>query len=779
MTRDRNIEAIYPLSPMQQGMLFHMLYSWESGVYFRQLSWALHSTVDVPCMQQVWREIMRRHAILRTGFLWELEGEPLQVVQREVPFPWAEHDWRHLSADRQQEELARLLEHDRAQPFDLARAPLMRLILIRLGEASYRFVWSYPHLLLDGWSRTLVLNETLALYHDLLGGAASPLPPSPQYRAYINWLRRQDEREAESYWRAKLKGFTWPLNLGIGREAAENQGVNRHYGELEDLVPAPLSTALTALARRHQVTLSTVVQTAWALLIGRYSCGDNAVYGLTVAGRPPELAGIESMAGLFINTLPMRVHLDVMEPAMALAGRIQAQQLDLGRYEWSSLLKVQEWSEMAPGEPLFENIVVFENYPVDESAVPAALESELGLEMSHEFDKTNFPLELVAAPGARIYLRVSYDNVRFERVEIQRLLGHLVRLFAGIAAAPMAPAGELDLLRDAERHQLLCERLGLHAPETADDLMHRLFERQVEKTPAAPAVAGPGGMSYDQLNRRANRLARLLRSHGAGAGRPLALLAHRGADFLTAMLAAFKAGSPYLPLSPGQPVPRYVQILERSGAPLALASREHAATLAAAVAELPAGGAPRVLLLEELLERAADERDLADACAPQETAYVIFTSGSTGAPKGAMVEHRGMLNHLLAKVVDLELSSRDVLAQTAAQSFDISVWQFLAVLLVGGAVRVYPEETANDPALLLDSLEADGITVFETVPALLRLIVQEAQHRGAARPALASLRWALATGDVLPPAACRDWLGLYPGVPVVNAYGPTECSDDV
>ncbi len=485
------------------------------------------------------------------------------------------------------------------------------------------------------------------------------------------------------------------------------------------------------------------------------------------------------MAGLFINTLPMRVHLDAVEPAIGLAGRIQTQQLDLGRYEWSSLLKVQEWSEMARGEPLFENIVVFENYPVDESAVPAALESELGLEMSHSFDKTNFPLELVAAAGARIYLRVSYDDVRFERVEILRLLGHLVRLLAGVAADPTAPAGELELLCDTERHQLRCERLGLQAPQTADDLMHRLFERQVERTPAATAVAGPGGMSYDQLNRRANRLARLLRSHGAGAGRPIALLAHRGADFLTAMLAAFKAGSPYLPLAPGQPVPRQVQILQRSGAPLALASREHEATLAAAVAELPAGGGPLVLPLEELLAREADERNLADGCAPQETAYVIFTSGSTGAPKGAMVEHRGMLNHLLAKVVDLELSGRDVVAQTAAQSFDISVWQFLAVLLVGGAVRVFPEETANDPALFLDRLGADGVTVFETVPALLRLIVQEAQHRGASRPTLAGLRWALATGDVLPPSACRDWLALYPRVPVVNAYGPTECSDDV
>ncbi len=280
MTRDRNLEAIYPLSPMQQGMLFHTLYSWESGVYFRQLSWTLHSAVDVPCMQQVWREVMRRHAILRTGFLWELDNEPLQVVQREVPFPWSEHDWRDLSADRQQEELASLLEHDRAQPFDLARAPLMRLILIRLGAASYRFVWSYPHLLLDGWSRTLVLNDSLALYQGLREGAPPQLPSSPQYRTYINWLRRQDEREAESYWRAKLKGFTWPLSLGIGREAADSQGVNRRYGEIEQRVSPVLSTALTALARRHQVTLSAVVQTAWALLIGRYSCGDVAVYGL-------------------------------------------------------------------------------------------------------------------------------------------------------------------------------------------------------------------------------------------------------------------------------------------------------------------------------------------------------------------------------------------------------------------------------------------------------------------------------------------------------------------
>jgi amino acid adenylation domain-containing protein len=353
-------------------------------------------------------------------------------------------------------------------------------------------------------------------------------------------------------------------------------------------------------------------------------------------------------------------------------------------------------------------------------------------------------------------------------------------LLEAIVANPQQHLEELPLLTETEQHQLLVEWNDTFTEYPFDKCVHQLFEAQVEQTPDAVAVVFEGKqLTYTQLNAQANRLAWILVEQGVGPDTIVTLLVERSIDFLSAMMAVFKAGGAYLPVDPHHPAQRLCQVLQQSQTPLVLATSKFKAVVSQAIGDLPSGKQPQVLLIEELLEQQQSDENLPLCCTPSNLAYVIYTSGSTGVPKGAMVEHRGMLNHLYAKILDLKLTDADRVAQTARQSFDISVWQFLAALLVGGRVHIFNDEVAADPTQLLEQVERQGISILEIVPSLLRMMLEQIMLSGANRPKLSALRWLLLTGESLPPQLCRQWLEYYPDIPMLNAYGPTECSDDV
>jgi len=457
---------------------------------------------------------------------------------------------------------------------------------------------------------------------------------------------------------------------------------------------------------------------------------------------------------------------------------LQSEQAEMRQYEHSPLVEVQGWSEVPRSLPLFESIFDFQNHSLSR-AVPQR-GRELKVDDFGFIARTNYPLEMVAQSGPELTLQVTYDCQRLGDEAATHLLTYMRSLFESIARGAEQKLSELSLLTDDERKQLIVEWNDTNVSYPADKLTHQLFEEQATRTPEAVAVVCSGQqLSYEELNRRANRLARSLVDLGVGADGLVALLTERGADLLTALLAVFKAGGAYIPLDPQHPASRLGQVLTQSKASLILTESRLMPVITKALAELTGKAQPRVLLIEELLRREYEETNLAVACAPRNLAYVIYTSGSTGKPKGVMVEHRGMLNHLYAKILELELTKDDVVAQTASQSFDISVWQFLAALVVGGRVHVINEETIHDAKLLFDEVEGHAISIFEMVPSLLRATLEEAAILDAPRRNLSRLRWLLMTGEALPPDLCREWLRFFPQTPLLNAYGPTECSDDV
>ncbi|HEY2738590.1 MAG TPA: amino acid adenylation domain-containing protein, partial [Thermoanaerobaculia bacterium] len=738
----------------------------QGGLYFQQLGCTLVGALDEESFVQAWRQTTEHHSVLRTSFVWEGLEEPLQVVERRVELSIERADWCGLDAAEQEQRLASYVASDRARGFDLLRAPLERVTLLRTGEMEHRLVWSHHHLVLDGWSVPLLIREVFDRYTALCQGRAVVPSPARPFRSYLEWLDRQDLGEAESYWRRSLAGVAAPTPLGIDRSntapesAAGAQPIERR------VLPAGVTSALGALARRHRLTLATLVQGAWALLLSRYSGEPEVVFGTVCSGRPAELDGVERMLGVFINTLPARVAVPGAAPLLGWLEDLQHQQLEMRKYEFSPLAEVQRWSEVPAGRGLFDSIFSFENYPVDEGLLQ---EGGVGLQIggveSHE--ATSYPLTVVATPQTPFLLSVLYDPWRLTRPAVMLLLRHLEALLAAMAHDPGQSLEAVPSLTSPERQQILVEWNDSERPQHTAATFEELFAEQARRTPQAVAASDGGeSLTYRQLDDRSGRLAGELARRGIGPEVLVAVLGERGLPMLTALLAILKAGGAYLPLDPRHPRQRQRLLLERSNAALVLASRRFSSTL-----DLPCPPVVEIESLSAVTGAVAERSRLQPSLA-----YVLYTSGSTGVPKGALVEHRGMLNHMQAKIEDLGLTATDIVAQTAALTFDISVWQLLAALLVGGRVQIASDEVTQDPRRLLAWVAAEGITILEIVPSVLGSMLGES---AAAQPPLPRLRWLVITGEACPPELCRQWLRHHPDVPLLNAYGPTECSDDV
>ncbi|HEX8091100.1 MAG TPA: condensation domain-containing protein, partial [Blastocatellia bacterium] len=500
-----NIESIYELSPMQQGMLFHSLHSPNSGMYVEQLSCTLRGRLNSPALERAWLRVVERHAVLRTSFHWKELDKPLQLVQRNVTLPFDRQDWRGVERARQRERFDALLAEDRSRGFALSEAPLMRLALVRMGEDSFRFLWSHHHLLLDGWCLSLLLGEVFAFYRAFDQGEELHLPPARPFKEYIAWLQRQSLAEAESYWRRTLKGFASPTLLQTRAKASGDEG--DHTEQLR--LSRETTDSLMTFARRHRLTLNTMAQGAWALLLSRYSGNNDVVFGATVSGRPAELPGVESMVGLFINTLPVRVKLRPADRALDWLKQLQEQQARQREYEYSPLGDVQSWSEVPRGTPLFESIVVFENYPIESSSPSQS--SDLEITEVRSYEKTNYPVTIVIKPGEELLIEIKYDGSRFDADTIRRTIRHLTTLLESIARTPDGRLWELAMMGERERQEALAQGNQTAADYSTNLCLHEMVEQQARLRPDRVAVSFDGKqMSYGELNERANRLGRYL-----------------------------------------------------------------------------------------------------------------------------------------------------------------------------------------------------------------------------------------------------------------------------
>ncbi|WP_313042053.1 non-ribosomal peptide synthetase [Pseudomonas sp.] len=765
------IEDVYPLTPMQEGLLLHTLLEPGTGLYYMQDRYRINSALDPERFAQAWQAVIARHEALRASFCWNVGEDMLQVIHKPGSTPIEYLDWSADPQDQQEPRLQALLKAEREAGFDLLNQAPFHLRLIRVGEARYWFMMSNHHILIDAWCRSLLMNDFFDIYTALGEGRDAQLATPPRYRDYIAWLQRQDLNEARQWWQQNLQGFERatpiPSDRPFLREHAGGSG-GMVVGDCYTRLDARDGAQLRELAQAHQLTVNTFAQAAWALVLRRLSGDRDVLFGVTVAGRPVDMPEMQRTVGLFINSIALRVKLPEDGERCSVRQWLSAlldSNMQLREYEYLPLVTIQEHSELPKGQPLFDSLFVFENAPVEVSVLDRA--QSLNATSDSGRTHTNFPLTAVCYPGDDLGLHLSYDQRYFDESTVQGMLAEFKRLLLALVQGFHGDMAELALIGEQEREFLVA---GCNQSERAYPLETsyiELFEAQVAEHPQRIAASCLDQQwSYDELNRRSNGLGHALIAAGVGLDQPVALLAERGLDLLGMIIGSFKAGAGYLPLDPGLPGPRLSRIIDMSRTPLLVcteACREQAV-------ELLQGVDCQLLVWEEVPARGENPGVYSG---PDNLAYVIYTSGSTGLPKGVMVEQRGMLNNQLSKVPYLNLSDADVIAQTASQSFDISVWQFLAAPLFGARVDIVPNTIAHDPQGLLAHVQAQGITVLESVPSLIQgMLAQE-------RISLEGLRWMLPTGEAMPPELAHQWLLRYPQIGLVNAYGPAECSDDV
>ncbi|MCD5997228.1 amino acid adenylation domain-containing protein [Pseudomonas sp. CDFA 602] len=747
-------ELLYPLSPLQQGMLFHALQAPDESHYLNQLSLAIDG-LDAPRFKQAWDTTVARHDVLRTAFLWEGLSQPLQAVRRSVPSPVRLLDWRER-ADRETA-VETLASQEREAGFDLGTAPLIRVLLVRLGEQRYQLILTSHHLLLDGWSSSRLIAEVLQHYR-----GTPPAEVAGRFVDYVQWLQQRDLAQRQAFWRERLVGLEAPTLLAntvsnTVSGTGEGAGHRQHHWQCD----AAMTARLIAIARRERVTLNTLVQGAWSLLLQRYSGQATVAFGATVAGRPAQLPDSERTLGLFINTLPVIQ----TPPAQELLGdwlrQLQGFNSALREHEHTPLFEIQGWAGQG-GQALFDTLLVFENYPVEQ-----ALGEASGVRFSpvQRHETTHYPLTLVIHAGAQLQIEFSYRQDAFTEADIARFSEHLAGLLAQFDDSSR-PLSNLTLLSPIEVGQIDAWNVT-DTQYSAYSSLPALIAEQVRATPDALAlVYGATRLSYAELDARANQLAHWLQAQGVGPDVPVAVSAERSVELVVALLGVIKAGGAYLPLDPDHPRDRLQGMLKDSGSPLLLTQTHLLDTWAGDV------GVP-VHALENLpLDTQLQTAPVVDI-SPENLVYCLYTSGSTGKPKAVGNRHAGLLNRLQWMQAEYGLTADDRVLQKTPYSFDVSVWEFFWPLLSGAALVMAPPGAHRDPQLLRELIVEHGITTLHFVPSMLQAFVSADELS-----ACTSLKRIICSGEALPAELQRQVLAQTASE-LHNLYGPTEAAIDV
>ena len=761
--RAEGIEDLYPLSPLQQGMSFHTLSAPSSGVFVTQVTFLLGGDVKVDLWKRAWQRVLERHPILRTAVAWQ---EMQQVVCRRVSLPCTEQDWRSVSPDEQDTKLEALLRRDRATGFDLTRAPLMRLTMVRTADDRYNLIWTHHHLLLDGWSFPLVLQEVVDLYNSFCQDGDLQLEPRPPYREYIGWLQRRDRTADERFWRRVLAGFGAATVLSIDTAPGGSPSEVERLEEQILSLSERLTTKLGRFAQRHRLTLNTLVQGAWALLLARYSGEEDVVFGTTVSGRPPDLPGVEKMLGLFINGLPMRVRLAPDTPVVAWLQGLQAQQVEMREYEGSSLVQIQGWSDVPRGSALFESTVVFENYPLHASL--GSLAKQAGIIGARTTSNTSSPLHLQALPGARLTLRIVHDVDRFETLTIRRMLEQLEYLLQQCVDARGGSVGELSFVTAKDAEVLPNPREPL-----TDDWggpVHRQFSAQAERLGDRVAVVDREEIwTYRQLDTITNQLANYLLARGVQREEVVAIYGERAAGLVQAVLGVMKAGAAFMILDPSHPGGRLIECLKMAK-PCGLIRIAAAGELPREIddcAELSSCWRLTLPAWDALVGYSSTAPGL--EVNQDQLAYVTFTSGSSGKPKGVLGRH-GPLSHFGPSLAEaFRLTDADRFSMLSALSHDPLPRDMCSPLQLGGTLCIPDPSLIGAPETLAGWMRSQRISVCNLTPAMGQLLTQAAP---AAQ--IDSLRFAFFVGEVLTKRAVAAFRRLAPAATCVNLYGATE-----
>lgn len=746
-----DIEDLYPLSAMQQGMLFHARLEPETGVYFEQHIVELKGKLDREVFKLAWTSVIKQHEILRTSFIWEGLDQSLQVVHKHCDI--------NIDYIKHKIDFKEFLKQDRIKGFDFKEAPLMRISLISTDENVQKMVWSFHHILLDGWSVARVIADVFSAYEMMLQGSIPEPVQVPKYGNYISWLQSNDKNLAREFWTRYLAGFESITPLGMRSMVSLQTQGNGEAKPIKDFIfEQSLKAEIENFCKEHRFTSNTLFQAVWAYLLASYSGMQDVVYGITVSGRPPELQGVEDMVGLFINTIPLRILLEDEQSIIEWLQEIQQKQTEARTFESTPLYEVQQCSEVIAEGHLFESLLVFENYPVNDVLKASSISVEFSNISSVE--QTNFPLTIVIMPGEILKMRIAYEASSFTEIAIERLFRQFTQVLKNIVTKPYSALKDLTVINAEEFNKVVYEWNKTFVSSDLDSSVIQEFEARVRQHPEKKAVTDHRlEYTFAALNKKANKIARYLHENGVSKGDFVAILSKRSVDMVAAIIGIVKTGAAYIPIDPSYPEGRVNLILKDAMVKALItetAWQEKLTDFNNAILNLTVSAAQLEGFSENNLETSIDKNDFV---------YSIYTSGSTGTPKGVLIQHKALKNLCNWHNRNFEINATDNLSLIASEGFDASVWEMWPGLIKGACINIAHNDIRVDPEALGKWLNEKNINVsFLPTPIAENMLKNNIEFPECFR--------ALLTGG--------DQLTIWPeknlGFKVYNQYGPTEAS---
>ncbi|MEL6865832.1 MAG: amino acid adenylation domain-containing protein, partial [Bacteroidota bacterium] len=763
--RAKEISALYPLSPLQEGMLFHSMYNEVSGAYINQFTCDLEA-IHLTHFEAAWNHLLQQYSILRTAFFYEEFDLPLQGVFKKASIPFYVHDLRQRSAADQKAQIQIFLRKDREAGFDMSRPPLMRINLFQISEQQYQLVWTHHHIISDGWSTPIMIGTLMQRYQQLCNGLTPTLKKEDRYQDYIKYITAKDQKTQQDFWENYLSAVEHPVVLPFVKTQALRNKAGAEIRKKSLLLDTAFNRQLQALAHQYQITSSTIVQGVWAYLLYRYTHASEIVFGVTVSGRPPELADSDQRVGLYINTIPLHTKIEEEQSIVAWLQRLQQRHTQAREFQYTSLRAIQQWK--GSKEELFDSIVVFENYPVGEeiAAGQGPMISNTAVD-----ERTNYLLTITIGQSDTLDVHFHYDHTQLEEEDIDRMLGHFEQVLGQMIQSPEQPISHLSILNPQEREQLLHQFNDTQVDYSPTANILNVFAQQVKQSPKAPAITfKEKTLTYEELDRQSNQVAHYLQPLKVQKGEIIAICLDRSLEMLIGLLGILKAGAAYTPIDPEYPAERKAYMLADTAARFLLCDTAQEKPLTATL-DLTS---ITLINLEDPTLQAAKAQAIELDTSPTDPAYVIYTSGSTGRPKGVINQHAALYNRLQWAQDYYQLDKEDVIAQKTTFCFDVSVWELFWPIMVGARIVFAEPEGHKDPNYLKALIEKEKITTIHFVPSMLNAFLLDK-----AAKTCPSLKRVICSGEALRKTTVEQFKRNFPQTKLYNLYGPTEAAIDV
>ncbi|MCP5108158.1 MAG: amino acid adenylation domain-containing protein [bacterium] len=773
----KNIEDIFALTPVQEGMLFHYLKDPESDIYFEQLCIEISGEIEPGIFEQAWNFVAASNRMLRVVFRWEKMKESMQIVLREHLFQPVYYDFSHAASDAQKKMLLEEVKvKDREKKFDLREVPF-RVTLCKTGNHRYEMVVSNHHILYDGWSNGIILREFFDAYRRLQGGASLVEPEKTDFKEFVRWVRRQDRGPQETFWTGYLKGFDTPCRLPV--KAHPKGEVLTTPAKYQACLPGDETNKLQHFVKEKKITLASLLYSAWGILLQKYTSSGDVVFGTTVSGRSAKVPGIEEIVGLFINTVPVRIRNRAHEKTGDLLTRVDESLRTRAPYDHTPLVEIKEYSELYADQAFFETIVVLENYPLE--GLTARLDREnspLTVDSYSAVEAVHYGLAVGITLTGRIEISFLYNSDLFDEGVIEGLSRHFILILRSIASGTHKTAAEIEIVSGEEKQRLLYAFNDSAVDFPREKTLHQLFEEQAARTPDYVAIIGHRSykthMTYSQLNRSSGQSAYRLQQQGVAPGDIVAIKMEPSLEMLIGIYGVLKAGAAYLPIDPDYPQERIDFMMADSNAN-GIVTPTHPA-LRAPLSRGDLKDAWADSQCKSPLERALEGPRRGTpkgggvsilAHSPENLAYVIYTSGSTGTPKGVMVEHRNVVR-LIKNTNYIEITSGDRLLQLSNYAFDGSVFDIYGALCNGAALILAAQGKELAVERLARLIKRRQVTVFFVTTALFNTLVDlELQ-------CFDNIRKVLFGGERVSVEHTRRALAYMGPGRIVHVYGPTE-----